>query len=84
MLARLAFISQKFSRGIFCGIFYRRKFYYEIKTNLIKGHERGTLFFAVTAMRNLIDKSFEKIRHVDVDKVQCKQTFLSYLKFIYR
>lgn len=61
MLARLAFISQKVSRDIFCRIFYRRKLYYEIKTDLIRGHERETLFFGAAAMRNLIDKIFQKL-----------------------
>ena len=61
MLARLAFISQKVSRDIFCRIFYRRKLYYKVKTDLIRSRERETLFFGAAAMRSLIDKIFEKI-----------------------
>ena len=48
-------------------IFYRKKLYYEIKTDLIKGHKRETLFFAAAVMPNLIDTIFEEILLVDVD-----------------
>ena len=63
-------------------IIYRKKLYYEIKTDLIKGHERETLFFAAAVMRNLIDTIFEEILLVDVDRVLHKRTFLPYQKFL--
>ena len=63
-------------------IFYRKKLYYEIKTDLIKDHKRETLFFAAAVMRNLIDTIFEEILLVDVDRVLRKRTFLSYHKFL--